>query len=77
MEEIIRQLLNFLEEGKNQEAQELLLRNINLFSKETQIEILSSIIEGKILEKTEQLKKINSSLKKILEDLKQNKASSS
>lgn len=73
MEEIIRQALNLVQENRLEEFQELLLKNIHLFSREVQLEILSCIIEAKIMEKIEILEKLNTLLEKTLTEISANK----
>ncbi|GIW65041.1 MAG: hypothetical protein KatS3mg093_020 [Candidatus Parcubacteria bacterium] len=64
MKEVISQILNLLSEGNLEESQNLLLKNITIFPREVQVEILASIIEGKMLEQIEILERIKSSLEK-------------
>jgi hypothetical protein len=64
MKEVISQILNLLSEGNLEESQNLLLKNITVFPREVQLEILASIIEGKMLEQIEILERIKSFLEK-------------
>lgn len=70
MEEVIQQALQYLEEGKFEEYERVILENLHVFPKEAQVEILGSIIEAKLTERIESLKEINSILEGILEDLR-------
>lgn len=70
-EEVIKKALDLLAEGKFEESQNILLENINLFSKEAQIEILSSIIEAKLRNQISYFQEINLLLEKTLKDLQQ------
>lgn len=70
-EEVIKKALDLLAEGKFEESQNILLENLNLFSKEAQIEILSSIIEAKLRNQISYFQEINLLLEKTLKDLQQ------
>lgn len=67
--EIIKRYLEFLQENKLEEAQNLLLENINLFSEESQIEILTSIVGSELLVQMELIKKLKEVLEEIPPDI--------
>lgn len=71
IEKIIKQALEFLEQNEFEKSQNVLLENLSVFSKEAQVEILSSIIEAKLKNQIDHFKKINLLLEDILKNLEQ------
>lgn len=70
IEEIIKKALEFLEKGELKKCQDVLIENIHLFPEETQIDILSSIIQSNLTREIEKLEEIVSGLENVLQKSK-------